>query len=58
MNMLKEFWNEEDGVQTVEIVLILAVLVAIALIFRERIMEFINEAMDNIFGGLVDKTSH
>lgn len=38
---------------TVEIVLILAVLVGIALIFRQYIFNFVSEIMENIMGGSV-----
>ena len=41
---------EEDGLGTVEIVLILAVLVGIALIFRQYIFDFIRDIMANIMG--------
>lgn len=42
----KEFWNDEDGLQTLEIMLIIAVLVVIALAFRERIIEWVNALLD------------
>jgi len=48
-----EFLKREDGLGTVEIVLILAVLVGIALIFRQYIFGFVREIMENIMGGSV-----
>ncbi|MCL1849655.1 MAG: hypothetical protein FWF83_08335 [Clostridiales bacterium] len=45
----------EDGLGTVEIVLILAVLVGIALIFRQYIFDFVRQIMDNIMGGSVSE---
>jgi len=43
MNMMKSFmrnlWEEEDGLGTLEILLILAVLVIIAIAFRKWIMK-------------------
>ena len=45
------FLWEEDGLGTVEVILILAVLVGIALIFRHYIFDFVKEIMDNIIGG-------
>ncbi|MBP2077502.1 Flp1 family type IVb pilin [Oceanobacillus polygoni] len=56
MNMLKEsiknFWNDEEGLQTLEIMLIIAVIVVIALLFRDRIMGWIEDLLkfgdDNI----------
>ena len=43
---------------TVEIVLIIAVLVAIALLFKDKITEFVNKALGNIFDGLDSETTH
>ena len=37
--MIKQFLKEEDGLGTVEIVIIVAVLVAVALIFRRAIFD-------------------
>ena len=50
---LRRFFREDDGLGTVEIVLILAVLVGIALIFRTYISDFISEIMANIMGDSV-----
>ncbi|MCR8641575.1 hypothetical protein NV379_02795 [Paenibacillus sp. N1-5-1-14] len=36
---LKRFWNNEEGLGTLEILLIVAVLVAIAIIFRKWIVD-------------------
>lgn len=51
MKMLKDFLREEDGMGTVEIVIIIAVLVAVAIIFRNQIIGFVTTIMNNIFGG-------
>lgn len=48
MNMLKQFWQEEEGMATVEIVVILAVLVSIALIFRGQIIDFVRTRLSTI----------
>ena len=50
---IKSFLRKEDGLGTVEIILILAVLVGIALIFRKFIFSFVKEIMENIMGGSV-----
>ncbi|MDR3119794.1 MAG: hypothetical protein LBU58_00395 [Clostridiales bacterium] len=47
--LLKRFWREEDGMGTVEIVIIIAVLVGLALIFRDAIIEFATGVMDELF---------
>lgn len=44
MNKIREFWLEEDGIGVVEIILILVVLIALVVIFREKIEEIVNNA--------------
>lgn len=58
LSLVKSFLNEEEGMGTVEIVLIIAVLVAIALLFKDKITEFVNSALGNIFDGLDSETTH
>ncbi|CAM3524184.1 Flp1 family type IVb pilin [Marinicrinis lubricantis] len=43
----KKLWKDEDGLGTLEILLILAVLVAIAIVFRKWIIEWVNELFGN-----------
>lgn len=50
MNYLKEFWNEEDGMGTVEIVLIVVVLVTIAIVFRTQITGMVDRIFTKING--------
>lgn len=47
--LLKRFWQEEDGLGTVEIVILIAVLVAVALLFRDGITQFVTNLMDQFF---------
>ena len=47
--------KDEQGLGTVEVVLILAVLVGIALIFRQYIFSFVSDIMANIMGGSVNE---
>ena len=49
--MMRDFLLNEEGLGTVEVILILAVLVGIALIFRTYIFEFVKDIMNNIMGG-------
>lgn len=60
MNSLKQFFKEEDGAITIiEILIILAIVVAIALIFREQLMAWVNKMIGDIFGtglGVEDAT--
>lgn len=51
MKTFREFLHEEEGMGTVELVIILAVLVGIALIFRRYVFGFVQSVMDNVFGG-------
>lgn len=47
--MLKRFWHEEDGMGTIEVVIIIAVLVAVALIFKDGITKFVKDLMADLF---------
>ncbi|MFC4601021.1 Flp1 family type IVb pilin [Cohnella hongkongensis] len=40
--------DDEDGIGTLELVLIVAVLIAIVLVFREEIIGFLNSLMDRV----------
>lgn len=51
MNQLKgirEFWREEDGMGTVEIILIIVVLVGLVIIFKNQITQIINTLFEKI----------
>ncbi|NMB33883.1 MAG: hypothetical protein GX992_06605 [Clostridium sp.] len=50
LKLIKNFLKEEDGMGTVEVVIIVAVLVAIALVFRRAIFDFVQSIVDKIFG--------
>ena len=45
---VKNFLKEEDGVGSVEIILILLVLVGLVLVFKKEITTITNSAFDNI----------
>ncbi|GAE88794.1 Flp1 family type IVb pilin [Acetivibrio straminisolvens] len=57
LKLIKNFIKEEDGLGTVEIVIIVAVLVAIALIFRKAIFGFVDSMVKKIFSDEVQKES-
>lgn len=44
MKVLMEFWKDEEGIGVVEIILILVVLIALVLLFKEKIVGVVNEA--------------
>ena len=46
---MKKFLTSQRGINTVEVVIILAVVVGLAIIFRERIGYFANGIMDTVF---------
>lgn len=47
LKVLKGFVVEEDGISTVEIVVIIAVLVGIALLFRKSITAYVTKVISN-----------
>ncbi len=49
MDLLKQFYEEEDGMGTVELVMIIAALMCIALLFREQIFKFAKGIMESVF---------
>lgn len=56
MDLLKRFYEEEDGMGVVEIVMIIAALMCIALLFREQIYQFVQKIIGIIFDpDIVDK---
>jgi Flp pilus assembly pilin Flp len=54
MKILKTFLKEEDGLGTVEIVLLIAVLVGLALLFKNQIVGFVSNILGNINGNEID----
>jgi len=46
-NFIKTFWQEEDGLQTVEIVLIITVVAAVVVIFRNQITTMVTNLLQN-----------
>ena len=44
----KQLLREEDGMGTVEIILIIVVLVGLVIIFQEQITEFVNSIFSKI----------
>lgn len=51
MNVWRCFWMEEDGIGVVEIILILVVLIALVVIFREQITSIVSKAFSEINSG-------
>lgn len=57
LKLLKGFILEEDGLGTVELVLLIAVLVGLALMFRKTIVRFVQNVLGNIEGNELDPNS-
>ena len=53
MDMLRRFYEEEDGMGTVELVMIIAALMCIALLFRDQITTFAQNIMTTVFDNTV-----
>jgi len=53
LKTVKNFLKEEDGMGTVEIILIIVVLVGLVLIFKEQITTIVN----NIFSKITKQTN-
>lgn len=48
MKNLKRFWKEEEGMGTVEIVLIIVVLIALVAIFKDSIKNVVEKILKTI----------
>lgn len=47
-NKLKQFMGDESGITSVEIILILVVLIALVLIFKEEMTDIVNNIFKTI----------
>ena len=47
-NAIRDFINEEDGIGTVEMILILVVLIGLVLIFKEQLTNLVNSIFKTI----------
>ncbi len=50
MKLFQEFITNEDGLGTIEIVVITAILLSVALLFKEQITGFAEDLMESVFG--------
>lgn len=44
---MKRFWKNEEGIGTLEIILIIAVIVIIAVIFKDYIVRWVTDILGN-----------
>ena len=54
MRSFVEFWEEEDGIGVVELILILVVLIGLVLIFKDSLRKLVKEIFDTITKGATD----
>ncbi|MBQ7067423.1 MAG: hypothetical protein IJN92_11455 [Lachnospiraceae bacterium] len=47
-NLLKDFWFKEDGIGTVELILILVVLIGLVIIFKKQLTDLVNDIFKTI----------
>lgn len=47
LKILRSFMKDEEGISTVEIVVIIAILVGIALLFKDSIVSFVKKIISN-----------
>ena len=48
MSLLKEIWMDEQGVGTVEIILILVVLIGLVILFKKQLTTIMNDIFKTI----------
>jgi hypothetical protein len=56
MNQIKKFIYEEEAMGTLEVILISAVLIGAALVFKGGITKIINDMMGNLTDNAIDAT--
>lgn len=50
MRAIDSLWEDEEGLGTLELVLIAAVLIIVAIFFKDWILEFLGNLMDSVEG--------
>lgn len=48
ITLVKNFWKDESGLSTVEVILILVVLVTLVIIFREEMIDIVEDVFNAI----------
>lgn len=48
MGIMREIWMDEEGIGTVEIILILVVLIGLVLIFKKQLTSLMNDIFKTI----------
>lgn len=45
---IQRFWVKDSGITTVEAILLMVVLVAVVLLFKDQVMELVSKIMDKV----------
>ena len=48
MRLFRDFWEDDDGIGVVEIILILVVLIGLVLIFKSQLTALVNDIFSRI----------
>lgn len=48
MNTIREFMKDEEGIGTVELILILVVLISLVIIFKDQLTSLVNDIFSQI----------
>lgn len=48
MQWLKRFWEEEDGMGTIEMILIIVIIIALVIVFRKKLKSLITTLFNRI----------
>ncbi len=51
-NFLRTLWNDESGQGTAEYVLLIAIVVGLIVIFKDKIMGTMRSKIDDVMGGI------
>ncbi len=49
MELLKKFYEEEEGITTVEVIMLIAALVCVALLFKKELTKYVQNLMNKVF---------
>lgn len=52
LNILKKLWNDESGQGATEYILLLVIVVAIAMLFKDRISSIVSEKVNEVGGAI------
>lgn len=48
-DFFKGFWYEEEGMEIIQVIMIIAIVIALALLFKDGIMDYAQKLMTKFF---------